>query len=313
MGSTWRDNPNKRILFDNGAYNIKYGTVATEGDPKTMFNAIGKDKSTFSFFVGNEVLEKLNKGHTNLKISFPLVRGLLHDSDIESMVWKRIFSQLGKKKLDEKSSWFCLTTPPVLPDIVLERYGEVIFEDFGFDAFFKTSGQSMLGEFARDFFKDEGIDDECQLILDSGFSFTYAVPIFGGMPIKQAATRIDIGGKLMTNLLTEIISYKEYNLTGETILVNDIKEHLCYVSMDFDKDLEKWRNKDQDILKEYVLPDYNTTKKGYPRDFDPTLKSTEQIITMGNSRFTVPEALFNPSNINIHQAGIPEMISQCIK
>jgi len=170
----------------------------------------------------------------------------------------------------------------------------------------------MLWEFAKDYFKDDEIDDEWQLILDSGFSFTYAVPIFGGMPIKHASTRIDIGGKLMTNLLTEIISYKEYNLTGETLLVNDIKEHLCYVSTEFDNDLEKWKNKDTEILKEYVLPDYNTTKKGYPRDFDPMRQSTEQIITMGNSRFTVPEVLFNPSNINIHQAGIPEMISQCI-
>lgn len=33
---------------------------------------------------------------------------------------------------------------------------------------------------------------------------------------------------------------------------------------------------------------------------------------MGNPRFTVPEVLFNPNNIGIHQAGIPEMIGQCI-
>lgn len=252
-GTDWRSNPQKCILFDNGAYNIKYGTGATEGDPSVMFNAIGKDKSTLSFFIGNEVLEKLNKGQTNLTLTFPLVRGLLHDSDIETLIWKKIMSSLGgsggkgkaaksskkKSKVDESSSCLCLTTPPVLPDIVLERYGEMIFEDFGFDAFFKTSAQSMVCEFAKEYFKDEGIEDECQLVVDSGFSFTYAVPIFGGMPVKYAATRVDIGGKLLTNLLTEIISYKEYNLTGETLLVNDIKELLCYVSMDFDNDLER--------------------------------------------------------------------------
>lgn len=65
-------------------------------------------------------------------------------------------------------------------------------------------------------------------------------------------------------------------------------------------------------MKEYVLPDYNTTTKGFSRDFDPESRGEEQIITMGNPRFIVPEALFNPSNINIHQAGIPEMIGQCI-
>lgn len=97
----------------------------------------------------------------------------------------------------------------------------------------------MFCEFARDYFKEEDLDDECQLVVDTGFSFTYTVPFFGGLPLKQAATRIDIGGKLLTNLLNEIISYKEYNLTGETLLVNDIKEQLCYVSLEFDNDLKR--------------------------------------------------------------------------
>ena len=50
------------------------------------------------------------------------------------------------------------------------------------------------------------------MIVDSGFSFTYGVPFFNGYPLKYAATRIDVGGKLLTNLLNELISYKEVNL-----------------------------------------------------------------------------------------------------
>lgn len=50
------------------------------------------------------------------------------------------------------------------------------------------------------------------------------MPFFAGRPLKYAATRIDIGGKLITNLLNEVISFKEVNLLGETYLVNDIKE-----------------------------------------------------------------------------------------
>ena len=180
------------------------------------------------------------------------------------------------------------------------------------NALYKETFRKNVWEFAKDYFKDEGIEEEWQLVVDSGFSFTYAVPIFWGVPIKHAATRIDIGGKLLTNLLNEIISYKEYNLTGETLLVNDIKEQLWYVSLEFDSDLQKCRDKVNDILKEYVLPDYNVTYKGYSRDFDPLKRGEEQIITMGNPRFTVPEVLFNPNHIGIHQAGIPEMISQCI-
>ncbi len=77
------------------------------------------------------------------------------------------------------------------------------------------------------------LEDPCQLVVDSGFSFTYAVPFFSGRPLKHAATRIDVGGKMLTNLLNEVISFKEINLQGETHLVNDMKEQLCYVSTKF--------------------------------------------------------------------------------
>lgn len=70
-------------------------------------------------------------------------------------------------------------------------------------------------------------------MIDTGFSFTYGVPYFQGKPMKYAATRIDVGGKLLTNLLNEMISFKEINLQGETHLVNDIKEQLCYVATKF--------------------------------------------------------------------------------
>jgi hypothetical protein len=103
-GATWRDNLNKRVLLDNGAYMIKYGTAATKGDPRTMFNAIGRDKNTKSLYMGNEVLDRLNKGQINLSLTFPLVRGLLHESDIETIIWKEVFNQIYKKKFDAGSS-----------------------------------------------------------------------------------------------------------------------------------------------------------------------------------------------------------------
>ena len=62
------------------------------------------------------------------------------------------------------------------------------------------------------------------LVIDSGFSFTYGVPFFNGIPMKHAALRIDVGGKLLTNLLIETISHKDFNLRGEFGLVNEMKE-----------------------------------------------------------------------------------------
>jgi actin-related protein 6 len=67
-------------------------------------------------------------------------------------------------------------------------------------------------------------------VIDSGFSFTYGVPFFNGIPIKHAAQRIDVGGKLLTNLLIETISHKDFNLKGEFGIVNDMKEKVCFLS-----------------------------------------------------------------------------------
>lgn len=76
------------------------------------------------------------------------------------------------------------------------------------------------------------------MIVDSGYSFTYAVPFFNSMPLKHAAVRIDVGGKLLTNLLMETLSHKEVNLRGEGYIVNQVKESLAFVTCNFKQDLE---------------------------------------------------------------------------
>lgn len=101
--------------------------------------------------------------------------------------------------------------PPVLPDLVQHRVAELVFEDFEFDGMFMASTHSMIREAAMQEHQGD-IGDICQLVVDSGFSFTYAVPFFKGRPLKYAATRLDVGGKLLTNLLNETLSYKEVNL-----------------------------------------------------------------------------------------------------
>ena len=158
----------------------------------------------------------------------------------------------------------------------------------------------------------------CHLVIDSGFSFTTIVPFFNGLPLKHASTRIDVGGKLLTNLLAENLSYKEINLRGETHLVNHIKEKTCFVSNDFSADMGRANS----LLKEYVLPDYRTIKKGFVREEAPLgeeivktgknqaaeVDEEQQVVRMTNDRFAVPEILFSPSDIGINQAGLAEAI-----
>jgi hypothetical protein len=53
--------------------------------------------------------------------------------------------------------------------------------------------------------------------------------------------RIDVGGKLLTNHLKELVSFRQWNMMEETYIVNDVKEQCCYVSRQFAADLETCR------------------------------------------------------------------------
>lgn len=57
----------------------------------------------------------------------------------------------------------------------------------------------------------------------------------------HSARRIDVGGKLLSNHLKELISYRHYNMMDQTYIVNEIKEQCCYISRSFAVDLDKCR------------------------------------------------------------------------
>ena len=52
----------------------------------------------------------------------------------------------------------------------------------------------------------------CCLVVDCGYSFTHIVPYVQGKKVTEFASRIDIGGKVLTNHLKDIISYRSVNI-----------------------------------------------------------------------------------------------------
>jgi len=132
--------------------------------------------------------------------------------------------------------------------------------------------------------------------------------------------------------MKELIS-RTYNIHREDWLAGEMKEDVCYISQSFNSDLERvWkggrydkRKIDTSIVVDYVLPDYETIKRGFATPHDPTVNLRnralgigteggrhEHILTIGNERFVVPELLFTPSDIGMQQEGICGTILQSI-
>jgi actin-related protein 6 len=176
---------------------------------------------------------------------------------------------------------------------------ELVFELYGFKEYCSTPA-AVLSNFAYQKLQP-GPNPVC-VIVDSGYSFTHVVPLFDNFKVNYAIKRVDVGGKVLTNYLKELMTYREYNMMEETYLMDEVKKYACFVSGDFDADMAVARQSGETntIKRQFVLPDYTTDNRGYIRgdtetkfhdkratQLDADLRGPEQVLTLNNERFTV--------------------------
>eukprot|EP00611_Tribonema_gayanum_P007258 TRINITY_DN1660_c0_g2_i1.p1 TRINITY_DN1660_c0_g2~~TRINITY_DN1660_c0_g2_i1.p1 ORF type:complete len:267 (+),score=63.53 TRINITY_DN1660_c0_g2_i1:227-1027(+) len=166
---------------------------------------------------------------------------------------------------------------------------------------------------------------DAMVVVDMGFSFTHVFCFYKGRALQHATVRLNVGGKLLTNYLKEVLSYRQLNVMDEFDLVTQAMESTCYVAQDFKHDMLATRGLASPahgpIVREFVLPDYKNVLQGYVRDpseFTPEQRrehmaeDAPQSLRLESERFAVPELLFKPSDIGIKQAGVAECIVQAI-
>lgn len=198
---------------------------------------------------------------------------------------------------------------------IQEAMTEIFFEEYECDQYLRTTAADLA---YYNHVQSKTPTPLCGIIVDMGFSFTHIVPFFKDKKVKEGIRRIDIGGKVLTNHLKEIISYRQLNVMDESYVINQVKEDSCFVSQNFMADMEMSRKRypENKIVKEYVLPDFTAIKRGFLRD--PVSKKEEpntdqQTLRLANERFTIPELLFHPSDVGIYQMGVAEAILDACK
>lgn len=179
-----------------------------------------------------------------------------------------------------------LTEPPLNAKANREKMAEIMFETFNVPAIY-ISMRAVLSLYASG--RTTGI------VVDSGDGVTHIVPVYEGFSITHAIRRSDIGGRDITDYLRRLLRQRGHSLTSsaEREIVRDIKERLCYIALDPEKELTL-AQKVSGMVKSYTLPDGET-------------------IQVGTERLMAPEVFFKPSLIGSDEEALSEQIHRSIR
>ncbi len=280
----------KPLVIDNGTGFTKNG-FAGEDQPRSVFPTImGYPKNPVvmpdvegwirEYYIGEEAMNMRGV----LKLIYPMEHGQVRDWQAMERIWHYTF--YNDMRVNPNEHPIMLTEPPLNDNRNKEKMAELMFETFNVPAMY-VSMQAILSLYASG--RTTG------LVIDAGDGVIHIVPVYEGFAISHAIHRSDIGGRDITNYLRTLLKQRGYSLTtsAEREIVRDIKERLCYVALDPEKEL-KLSEKVSGMEKDYVMPD-------------------GEVITIGSERFMAPELLFSPGVIGSEEEPLDEIIYRMVQ
>jgi actin-related protein len=167
--------------------------------------------------------------------------------------------------------------PPLNSKVNREKMIQIMFETFNVPAYFVFI-QEVLSLYSSG--RTTG------LVLDSGDSLSFSVPIYEGHVQSNGIHKLDFAGKELTDFMMKLLTERGIKSIDQEIS-REIKEKFCYISLNGEVTPE-------DIENTFKLPDGNN-------------------ITLANELFKCPEALFRPEFIGLDIEGFHQNAFQSIE
>jgi len=214
-------------------------------------NAITRGKNDRRVFIADQLATC--RDYTGLTFQMPFSKGYLVNWDAQTTLLDYIWGANGGIKVNPAEQPLLLTEPVANLPNIQDTINQFVFEDYGFPSYCRASAAFLAGQ--EYVLQTSSAAVRCELVVDLGFSFTTVVPFLEGYRLSSGirrlawivffflanplfCSRVQVGGKLLTNYLKETISFRQWNMMDETFLVNRIKEACCFVSQDLKADLK---------------------------------------------------------------------------
>ena len=125
-------------------------------------------------------------------------------------------------------------------------------------------------------------------VLESGEGVTHCVPIYDGYSIPQAISRMDLGGRDVTNYFMNMIAERGCKLVtnADREIAQIIKEKMCFVALE-------------------IEAESSTTESTVELPDGTEIKLQEEL-------FKAPEILFNPKHIGLEHSGLTSLVHDSI-
>lgn len=284
------DERKKVVVCDSGTGFVKCG-FAGDNFPTAVFPCVvGRrllryDESPATNEIRDVMVGEACSAHRqHLEVRYPISNGVVQSWDDMALVWDHAFYE--RLRVNPEDSKVLLTDPPLNPTKNREKMIQTMFEHYGFSGAF-IQIQAVLTLYAQGLLTG--------LVVDSGDGVTHVVPVVDGYAFPHLTKRMGIAGRHVTSYLVDLLLRRGYalNRTADFETVQEIKERLCYVSIDYKREMQL-AVETTILVKPYTLPD-------------------GRVIRVGQERFQAPEALFTPELIDKEGDGLADVAFRAIQ
>lgn len=216
------------VVMDAGSLIFK-GGVAGEDIPRVVWpTVVGRRPAARcgdEEYVGQEAMER--KQTLVLRLKYPVEHGLVTNWDDMEKIWQRALKAMG---VAPEEHAMVLTETPLNPKANREIMTQIVFESLNAPALY-VGNTAVLSLFA--------VGRETGVVLESGDGITNAVPVYCGHALPHATLWSSIGGRDLTAQLMKLLGERGYSFTtmAEREIVRDMKETMCYVAQDFEREM----------------------------------------------------------------------------